>query len=1489
MKKNITPLLFLFVTLLSAVITNGQTTITTGTTIAASTITIGNTITINGGGTLNMDVSRSFASITASGGAGTATISGSGTLTVTGNVDMQDPISLTINAPTGCNLIRSTPATNGASIFTMTVGAAVSVTTDVIFFSGGKGNTDYTLTGAGSLSCRNYYAGDSVTAPGGSNSSTEIITLSLNTINISGSLRIFSKFTAGGSKRNDVTCNLNSGTFTTSQIFTLNDNTLNVSTLNLSGGSATLVLSPTNSTITNFSATGTTTMNFLGTGGNTPTVQYNSNNSYTIINPVGGYSNLTIAGTGVKTLGGATTVNNNLTINSGSTLDDGGFTLTVNGNIINNGSLTGTGGLGYSTGTHNLSNGSYGNITNSGATLNVGTIGGTVQVKSITNGSGTLSLGGTLNVSGNWSRAGGATFTHNNQKVVFNGSTAQTITTSGGGTETFYDLEIANTSGGVSIGASTNVSVLGTTTFTSGAFTIGSGRTFTAADNQTIVMAGGTVSNSGTLQYGTTNGTSLNFSAGTYSSPAVLSPNGAGSKIKNLTVSGATLTTSASALALEGYVALSSGSLTLGGNISLKGNFDRTGGTFTPGTNTVTFNGASAQSINSTNTSANESFYGVTVNNTSGVTLSSNGTITNALTLTTGNLVVASNKTLSISGSSITRTSGAIDATASNAEVAFTNTSAIALPSGTFTGSVSKLTLNGTGGVTLGSNTSVSGTLNLTNGTLTVGNNTLTFSGTTISKTSGSIDATATNAIVDFANTGSVTLPASTFTGTPKKIKISGGGTIVLSANQGLEALDITSGKLDLNGFTGTISGAVTGTGTIKGGTTSSIDFTGSGTLYFDQTTNKVTNSLQNFTVGATTTATLGNTLNVSGTFTPTSGGTLNTGGNLVITSDASGTGRVLSLTGFTLSGNVTVERFIPGKSARKWDYVTFAIAGPSHTFRSAWQDEIFISGTGTGGATCGSTSGNGTVGTDKYNNNGFDVVPVVAPTIYTYNQANSSGNRWVPITSTLTDYIHAGVGYRLNVRGDRTVANACNDQLTSQGTVSTADVTLRVTGTITSGNVPVTVDGGAPNGYTLLGNPYPCELDFSAFRTSNSSVITNKYWTYSPENSSNIFTAYNAGTVTNGGSNINNGNGGRIASGQSFFVESAAGGTATFTEAHKTSGTQVGAFRTYSWNSRIKIGYQEGNGNHIDEVVVRFSNESGVTVNENEYDAISFNSGNYLAALKGAKAFAISTRPLGFVNDTVALKIVNSVAGSYKLNFSEFDNFTEASQIILIDEYAGTQTNVKSNPVYSFSITSDAASQGNNRFKIVFKGSVALPVSSLSINATTKANGVEVSWLVSSDETISNYVVEKSNNGREFNGIATVQSKASNNAVNYNFLDVQPLNGVTYYRVKSNDKSGVAKYSSVVKVKSDKSSATVTLYPNPVKDQLNLIITNGESYTKATAVIRNAQGRSVSQQNVKSTNGNFSIDVNALAPGLYFITIVNEKGENLVEKFIKY
>lgn len=171
------------------------------------------------------------------------------------------------------------------------------------------------------------------------------------------------------------------------------------------------------------------------------------------------------------------------------------------------------------------------------------------------------------------------------------------------------------------------------------------------------------------------------------------------------------------------------------------------------------------------------------------------------------------------------------------------------------------------------------------------------------------------NVIID----GNLTLTAALTAGT---VTVNTGNVLTLDpgANLSIQGNLINNGRIDLGTNTLTIAGTNSGTGTIRsnGGSLTVSGNGDLGTLNFDQTTDGTTNVLANLTLNrnSTGTASLSNKLNLTGTLTLTAG-TLTTNGHLHLKStSATQTAQVVGGTNANLSGNVTVERFLPWASA---------------------------------------------------------------------------------------------------------------------------------------------------------------------------------------------------------------------------------------------------------------------------------------------------------------------------------------------------------------------------------------------------------------------------------------------------------------------------------------------------------------------------------------------------------------------------------------------
>ena len=1031
-----------------------------------------------------------------------------------------------------------------------------------------------------------------------------------------------------------------------------------------------------------------------------------------------------------------------------------------------------------------------------------------------------------------------------------------------------------------------------------------------------------------------TTGSTINFNGtGTQTVPAY--------SYNNLTISSTR----------SGNVILASGTINVAGNYNRSATF--TSGSLVVTGNTLVFNGSANQSISSATA---EIFNNLTINNaTSGadtILLStSNFTISGTLTLTSGylslgnsNLTVATMPTgstfsyivtagtgtltkNSVSSTSITFPVGTLatytpisianTTGTSNLSVAVANNVTISLNtpsqivnlqwsvlSSAATTATMTYQFNGTNGAASFSPTT-SCDLGISGGgysVSTVG----TPSGSnpyTLSKSSISLSNGVTSLFV-VGNTGSIGCVTGSYLGTTGSNASSAsnwcGGlptsatnviisnvVPVLNANLSVNNLSLSSG-INLNGYTLTINGAVSGTGTITGSDSSNISMLGTGTLYLDQTTFGTTNTLNNLTINSSGTVTLGNTLNIHGTLTPVAG-TLTTGSNLTLLSDSTGTGRIDQVLG-TISGNVTVQRYISPKAARKFSFICSPI---SQSIRNSWQQQVYITGAGNGGAACGSTTGDGG-STDKYNTNGFDVTQTNTPSMFSYNATKVNGSRYVSVSNTDQTNLVPGTGYILNIRGNRNSSTVtCLNQLETGSPTPPEAVTLSVTGTVSFGAKTYTLYDTALSKYTLLGNPYPSQISYTAFQASNSANTYNKMWTYSPFGIGN-YTTYSNGVIANGATGFDNTNGDRIASGQAFFVEATqagSNGTVTFQESHKVNGAIPNAkyFGTSS-NKLVRVSLQNTSNTPLDEVVLRFNGNGTKSSYIPEGDAESFDNGSQvIKIIKDGMSLSISTLPDSLEVDTAQLGVSSTSNGTFQLSFSDFQGLNTATNITLLDNFLGTSQDVRANPLYPFNVTSNTASQGSNRFEVVFSGASPLPVSFAKISATKNTDGVAVQWSVINQLIIAFYSVERSTDGSNFKNIANAKATA---ATNYAIEDANiPATATTlYYRIKSIGEDGSFKYSNIAKLAIHNSSlTTLSIYPNPVQDKLNITLTGATNGTYKARILTVTGVEVFNKTGIVANANTITLDASDLAGGLYMIELTSINGNKQVEKFVKH
>ncbi|MCW3092297.1 MAG: type sorting protein [Ferruginibacter sp.] len=640
----------------------------------------------------------------------------------------------------------------------------------------------------------------------------------------------------------------------------------------------------------------------------------------------------------------------------------------------------------------------------------------------------------------------------------------------------------------------------------------------------------------------------------------------------------------------------------------------------------------------------------------------------------------------------------------------------------------------------------------------------------------------------DSGSVNNITLPAGTsLTVTNAILKIAG-------AVNNLGTFDIISGTIEMNG---TVNQTIPANA-----------FTG----------NSIKNLLINNDVA------LSGALSLTGTLTiGTTNKTLSTNNLLTLKSTATTTASVAALpvdasgvaTSF-ITGNVTVERFIPDN--RAWRLLTSPLSNTGSIF-NAWQNG--------GVAYTAAEIGKGTLitGPNPTSANGLDVSALNSVSMKTYNANQTWGN----ITDTKSTNLSNNngnadnIGYFVFVRGDRNPLN------TNAGYSSST--TLSSTGKLQTGRQTITP--ASATSYSLIGNPYASPIDFSKVLLTN---VAKRFYVW--DATVNTVGAYVVVDGTNGtyqptpsGPAQNQ----YIQSSQAIFVQSdpsAGTHTLVFDESIKTNQTSILGFRPIGVKSlavTLNLSEADNSVQLADGTLAEFDDNYCKCVNIE--DAIKFtNTKESFSFLRNGTALAIERWPLIKATDTLYLKLTGTSQRNYQLVIAPANLSQPGLFAYLQDKYTGVDipVSLENATIYNFVINANAGSMATDRFKLVFKQGVVLPVTYSDVKALLQGNNIAVQWTVENQLNIQSYEVEKSVDGIHFTNVARQLPKDNQTTASYYCLDIHPVAGDNFYRIRNIDLSGATGYSKVVKVNTGNLPGEIAVYPNPVTGgKINLQLNN--------------------------------------------------------------
>lgn len=162
-----------------------------------------------------------------------------------------------------------------------------------------------------------------------------------------------------------------------------------------------------------------------------------------------------------------------------------------------------------------------------------------------------------------------------------------------------------------------------------------------------------------------------------------------------------------------------------------------------------------------------------------------------------------------------------------------------------------------------------------------------------------------------------------------------------------------------------------------------------------------------------------------------------------------------------------------------------------------------------------------------------------------------------------------------------------------------------------------------------------------------------------------------------------------------------------------------------------------------------------------------------------------------------------------------------------------------------------------------------------LDFSANCKDEETVLNWVLSNEHQIQEIRVESSQNGIDFNQISQIETTPQR--LTYSLLALQTEQSNSYYRLKLIGQDGQTDYSDWINSNChETTSQNIRLYPNPVKDALNIQTLDSEVLS---VQLYDANGRLCLHQHQQDQKALTKIDLSSFSQGLYFILVQTKKG----------
>ncbi|MFM7079273.1 MAG: hypothetical protein ACKOYC_05735 [Bacteroidota bacterium] len=259
------------------------------------------------------------------------------------------------------------------------------------------------------------------------------------------------------------------------------------------------------------------------------------------------------------------------------------------------------------------------------------------------------------------------------------------------------------------------------------------------------------------------------------------------------------------------------------------------------------------------------------------------------------------------------------------------------------------------------------------------------------------------------------------------------------------------------------------------------------------------------------------------------------------------------------------------------------------------------------------------------------------------------------------------------------------------------------------------------------------------------------------------------------------------------------------------------------------------------------------------------------------------------------SVKVIIYVNGSSYSSYSFAGN--NSNSVFSINPFL----RVPSNGTYQVMIT--MFTTASNEFWTIKNGDFTtcvieptpLPITLVDFDAMEDSDGSAlITWVTQSEKINDYFTLERSTTGDVFEPLAKLDGAGTSTEMRYyKFIDRDPLNGTSYYRLSQTDFDGKVTVCGLITFHLQSkhvSQPVIVLRNNPFKDQLSISV-NSLDATKVSVRLISSSGKESFDQNVPLQSGKNSLDVpinHELLPGIYTLVVTTDIGDQLVAKAVK-